>query len=76
MSYLMKSYVCLGLDWKEVVRCGLELMFCCGCLCVFGAGRESRRFGTSFFGSLQLTARAGHLSDVKFIQVYRKLVSA
>lgn len=43
---------------------------------VSGVGRQGKRFGTSHFGPLQLTARAGHISDVKFIQVYRKLVSA
>lgn len=76
----MKSYVCLGLNWKEVVQCGLELILCYGwlmCLYLEQGGRASWRFGTSFvsFGPLQLIAKGGNLSDVKFMQLYRKLVS-
>lgn len=79
MSCHMKSYVCLGLSWKEVIQCGLELIFSCGwfmSLYLEQEGRASWRFGTSFgsFGPLQLIARGGNLSDVMFIQLYRKLV--
>lgn len=73
-------YVCHGLTWKEVVQYGLELIFSCGwfmCLYLGQVGRASWRFGTSFgsFGPLQLIARGGNLSDVKLVQLYRRLVS-
>lgn len=45
---------------------------------LFGAGRESTVGGLEHFGSfepLQLIARGGNLSDVKFTQRNGKLVS-
>lgn len=48
----MKNYVCLGLNWKEVIQCGLELIFCCGwllCLYLEQGGRAQLEDWNTFW---------------------------